>query len=86
MRPNRTLKDNDVYLLDTDIVINYLDILPYDSAAETKYQDIPTAVRQQHPQDSHIAAIALAHNFTLITLNTRHFSKIPDLRITDWSI
>ncbi len=60
-------------------------ILPYDTAAEAKYRDIPPAVRQQHPQDSHIAAIALAHDLTLITLNTRHFSKIPDLRTEDWS-
>jgi predicted nucleic acid-binding protein len=51
-----------------------------------KYLDIPASVRQQHPQDSHIAAIALAHDFTLITSNTRHFSKIPNLRIVDWSI
>jgi tRNA(fMet)-specific endonuclease VapC len=61
-------------------------ILPYDVAAETKYQDIPAAVRQQHPQDSHIAAIALANDVTMVTLNIRHFSKIPDLRTEDWSV
>jgi len=61
-------------------------ILPYDIAAETKYQTIPPSVRQQHPQDSHIAAIALANNFTLVTLNIRHFSKISDLCTEDWSI
>lgn len=66
--------------------LNYFQILPYDTAAETKYQTIPAAVRQQHSQDSHIAAIALAHDFTVITLNTRHFSKIPDLRTEDWSL
>ena len=61
-------------------------ILPYDAAAEAKYQDIPVAVRQQNPQDSHIAAIALAIDLTLITCNIRHFSKIPDLRTKDWSV
>ena len=61
-------------------------ILPCDTDAEAKYRDIPAAVRQQHPQDSHIAAIALANDFTLITRNARHFSKIPDLRTEDWSV
>ena len=59
-------------------------IAPYDLAAEANYQNIPTVVRQQHPQDSHIAAIALANEFILITSNTRHFAKIPDLLIEDW--
>ena len=66
--------------------LGYFQILPYDTDAEVKYQDIPAAVRQQHPQDSHIAAIALANDFTLITSNTRHFSKIPGLRTEDWSV
>ena len=66
--------------------LGHFQILPYDTAAEAKYQDIPAAVRQQHSLDSHIAAIALANNFNLITSNTRHFSKIPNLRIEDWSV
>ena len=66
--------------------LNYFQILPYDTTAETKYQAIPAAVLQQHSQDCHIAAIALARNFTVITLNNRHFSKIPDLRTEDWSL
>lgn len=61
-------------------------ILPFDTAAEAKYQEIPTAVRQQHSLDSHIAAIAMANDFTLITSNTRHFSKIPNLQIEDWTV
>lgn len=61
-------------------------ILPYDAAAESKYQEIPSAVRQQHSQESHIAAIALTHDYTLITRNTRHFSQVPHLRIEDWSL
>ena len=61
-------------------------ILPYDAPAEAKYQNIPASIRQQHSQDSHIAAIAPAHDFTLVTSNIRHFSKIPGLRIEDWSV
>ena len=66
--------------------LGYFQMLPYDTPAEAIYQNIPASIRQQHPQDSHIAAIALANDFTLITSNTRHFSRIPNLRIEDWSV
>ncbi|MBD2103120.1 PIN domain-containing protein [Leptolyngbya sp. FACHB-261] len=36
------------------------------------------------PLDLQIAAIALAHNVTLVTHNTREFSRISQLRIEDW--
>ena len=58
-------------------------ILPYDADAETKYQQIPANIRQRHSQDCQIAAVALAHNITLITRNTRHFAGIPDLSFED---
>lgn len=31
-----------------------------------------------------IASVALAHDLTLVTHNTRHFRPIPGLRIEDW--
>lgn len=31
-----------------------------------------------------IAATAIANNMTLVTHNTKHFDKIPNLIITDW--
>lgn len=34
--------------------------------------------------DLQIAAIALANNFILITGNTRHFSRIKDLKLENW--
>jgi tRNA(fMet)-specific endonuclease VapC len=33
-----------------------------------------------------IAGIAMANNMELITNNTRHFSKISDLEISNWSV
>ena len=36
------------------------------------------------PNDLMIASIALTHNLTLVTHNTREFSRVPDLRIEDW--
>ena len=37
------------------------------------------------PHDLQIAAICLAHDLTLITGNVREFSRVPGLRIEDWS-
>lgn len=36
------------------------------------------------PYDLQIAAIALANDLTLVTHNTREFSRIDGLRLTDW--
>lgn len=33
-----------------------------------------------------IAAIALANNLTLVTHNTREFSRVPELRVEDWQM
>jgi tRNA(fMet)-specific endonuclease VapC len=36
------------------------------------------------PYDSQIAAIALAHDLTLVTNNTREFCRVANLKIEDW--
>jgi tRNA(fMet)-specific endonuclease VapC len=36
------------------------------------------------PFDLQIAGIALAHQLTVVTHNTREFSRVPGLRIEDW--
>jgi tRNA(fMet)-specific endonuclease VapC len=38
------------------------------------------------PHDLLIAAIAQEHDLTLVTHNTREFSRIPGLRIEDWQL
>lgn len=38
------------------------------------------------PYDLQIAAIALHHDLTLVTHNTREFSRIPGLKLDDWEI
>ena len=35
-------------------------------------------------EDLLIGAIALNHGLTVVTSNTKHFKKIPDLKIVDW--
>ncbi len=36
------------------------------------------------PYDLQIAAIALAHDLTLVTHNVREFNRVQDLKIEDW--
>lgn len=36
--------------------------------------------------DLQIAAIALAHDLTLVTHNTREFERVKNLKLTDWQI
>jgi len=36
------------------------------------------------PMDTLIAGYALAHNYTLVTHNTKEFEKIENLKSTDW--
>lgn len=38
------------------------------------------------PYDLQIAAIALANDLTLVTHNTREFSRIQELKIEDWEL
>lgn len=38
------------------------------------------------PYDLMIAAIALAHELTLVTANTAKFARIPGLRIENWEV
>ncbi|HLP14845.1 MAG TPA: type II toxin-antitoxin system VapC family toxin [Bacteroidota bacterium] len=33
-----------------------------------------------------IASTAMTHNYTLVTNNEKHFRKIPDLQIENWSV
>lgn len=64
--------------------------LPFDDAAADAYGRIDGFLKSRGmsigPPDTQIAAIALVHNLTLVTHNTRHFSRVPDLIIEDWVV
>jgi tRNA(fMet)-specific endonuclease VapC len=38
------------------------------------------------PNDTLIAAIALAHDLTLVTHNSSEFSRVPGLKLVDWHV
>ncbi len=61
--------------------------LPFDAAAADVYGRIDGRLKGRGirigPLDTQIAAIALVHNLTLVTHNTRHFGRVPNLPIED---
>ena len=71
-----------------EIVLPELTVLPFDEAAAYQYAVLRVSLEREgqtlHEADLRIAAIALAHNLALITGNTRHFRRIPGLRVYDW--
>lgn len=66
-----------------------LDIASYDEEAALAYGDIRTNLEKAGTpigaMDMLIAAHAMSLGVTLITNNTREFSRIPSLGIADWT-
>ena len=62
-------------------------IIPISSAIK-KYGLIRTQLEalgiRLEDMDLFIAATALVNDYTLVTHNTRHFSRIPGLKLEDW--
>lgn len=62
--------------------------LPFDDLAAEIYgrirSDLEKIGQPIGPNDLLIAAIALAHDLTLVTHNTRKFSRVNNLQIADW--
>ena len=62
--------------------------LPFDDLAAEMYGRIRTDLEKMGqpigPNDLLIAAIALSHSLTLVTHNTREFSRVNNLQIADW--
>ena len=64
------------------------DSLPFDDPAAEVYGRIRSELEKKGEpiggNDLMIAAIAVTHNATLVTNNTREFSKVPGLRWETW--
>lgn len=64
--------------------------LPFDDAAALVFGRVRAALtaagKQIGPYDTMIAAIALAHNLTLVTHNTNEFARVPGLALEDWEV
>ena len=62
-----------------------MNVLDFDHRALTHYQNLKTQKIRIGSQDLKIAAIALIHQMTLVTRNTKDFCQIPDLTLEDWT-
>ncbi len=61
-------------------------ILSFDAAAATELQRFsPQLLRKIGGRDARIAAIALVHNATVLTANTRDFRLVPGLKVEDFT-
>ena len=66
-----------------------LKVLPYDDAAAEEYgrirAELERTSKQIGPLDTLIAAHAKAEGLTLVTNNLGEFSRVPGLKVEDWT-
>ena len=82
---SRQRKDNLALLSD---VFRRIRSLPFDDLAAYHCGEVRAALdragRPIGPYDLQIAAIALAHDLTVVTHNTDEFARVPGLKLEDW--
>ena len=71
-----------------DTFLAVVSVLPLDRAAARAAATVRVDLEKRGlpigPLDNLIAGVALAHRVTLVTRNTREFSRVPNLAILDW--
>jgi len=69
-------------------IVKHLRMVPFDKKAARCYGELRAFLEKQGtpigPNDTLIAAEALAQRATLITDNLREFSRVPGLRVENW--
>ena len=65
-------------------------VLPYGRPEATHFARVTACLRQQGQligaADAMIAATALAHRYTVVTRNLKHFSKVDNLKVANWDV
>ena len=73
-------------LRETVDFFSQMNLLDFDESALDYYQNLSQRFpHKKIQQDLKIAAIALAHQMTLVTRNNKDFCQIPDLTLEDWT-
>ena len=71
-----------------DLIAGALTVLPFDEPAAEAYGSLRAGLESGGEPlaepDLRIASIALARDLILVTANTRHFDRVPDLRVENW--
>ena len=70
------------------ILLPNLAVLPFDAAAARRYGEVRAELEGHGvllgDADLRIGAIALARGLTVVTGNTQHFERIPELPVENW--
>lgn len=73
-----------------DLLLNEFPVLPWTGEAADRYGEIAAHLQQTGQpigvMDTQIAAHALVLGLPLVTHNTRHFKRVPGLKIEDWMV
>ena len=73
-----------------DLLLDQLPTLPWTAAAADAYGSLKTHLQSDGQPigelDTQIGAHALAEGLILVTHNTRHFERIPGLKLEDWMV
>ena len=71
-----------------DLLLNEFPVLPWTREAADRYGDIAAHLQQTGQpigvMDTQIAAHAVVLGLSLVTHNTRHFKRVPGLKLADW--
>jgi len=71
-----------------ELVLDALDVLPFESPADASYGDIRAQLERAGTliggNDLLIAAQALATDCTVVTDNRREFERVKELRVENW--
>ncbi len=71
-----------------DLLLSAIEILPLDGPADRHYANLRDHLSRQGtpigPNDLLIAAHALATDLTVVTANTKEFSRVPGLPTENW--
>lgn len=74
-------------LVRTEVELAKFRVLPVTPAAAALFDQLRTNKKLKKPnlKDLLIACIALAHDATLVTRNTKDFQPIPNLKLINWA-
>jgi tRNA(fMet)-specific endonuclease VapC len=71
-----------------NLIRGALTILPFDESAAEVYGPLRAQLESTGESlaepDLRIASIALSRDLTVVTGNTRHFARVPDLTVENW--
>lgn len=71
-----------------ETVLSALNIFPLEPAASIRYASLRQGLERQGsvigPNDMWIAAHALSLELTLVSANTKEFTRVPDLQLENW--